>query len=233
MVGMHHPKQFWIFKNFILEGRKKGWKFIILVSKKDVITQLLDANGIGYIQVGTHKRSTIGQTFEALFYIINSVRYSLKYKPDIFLGRCFPHFAIASKMSGKPFFVIEDSAGSNQLRRIHKLTFPFIKKIFTPTSYNGDFKEKHIRVPSYDELLYLHPTWFKPNKDVLRQYGIIPEDKYAILRFVAWTAHHDFGETGINLETKKQIIKKLIKAKYKIIISSEDPLENDFIFGFY
>ncbi len=228
MVGMHHPKQFWIFKNFILEGKKKGWKFIILVSHKDVIARLLDANGIEYIQFGSHKSTKRGQSFEALVYVFKTLRYSIKYKPDVFLGRCFPHFGISSKLMRRPFYVVEDSAGSNALRRIHKFTLPMIKKIFTPTSYNSDFKEKQIRVPSYDELLYLHPKRFTPDKNILKKYGYESIDKYAILRFVAWTAHHDFGESGIDLKTKRTIIDILKKHNYRVLISSEGKLEDEF-----
>ena len=44
LLGLHHPKQFWLFKNLIIYGNKKGWEFKILISKKDVLEELLIRN---------------------------------------------------------------------------------------------------------------------------------------------------------------------------------------------
>ena len=64
--------------------------------------------------------------------------------------------------------------------------------------------------------------------NILKKYKLESDDKYAILRFVAWTAHHDFGEEGISIDTKRKIIEILNNHNYKIYISSEGKLENEF-----
>ena len=51
-------------------------------------------------------------------------------------------------------------------------------------------------------------------------------EKYIILRFVSWSATHDFGHRGLNLQMKRKIINELSKFA-KIIITSESPLPKD------
>ena len=55
MVGMHHPKQFWMFKNLILAGQKKGWEFMILVSEKDILKDLLKSAGFEFHIIGKNR----------------------------------------------------------------------------------------------------------------------------------------------------------------------------------
>ena len=47
------------------------------------------------------------------------------------------------------------------------LTMPFTDVILTPKSFTTDLGEKQIRINSFKELAYLHPNWFRPNRDVL------------------------------------------------------------------
>ena len=57
IVGMHHPKQFWMFKNLIASGQKKGWEFLILASKKDILEDLLKYSGFEYCIIGQNQPS--------------------------------------------------------------------------------------------------------------------------------------------------------------------------------
>ena len=43
MIGMHHPKHFWMFKYLINEGKKKGWKFEVLILDRKILRDLLDS----------------------------------------------------------------------------------------------------------------------------------------------------------------------------------------------
>jgi len=54
-----------------------------------------------------------------------------------------------------------------------------------------------------------------------------------LLRFISWNANHDFGHSGLDPSTKKELVKKLIENGYKVFISSEtkitDPFFSDYL----
>ncbi|MEI6900907.1 MAG: DUF354 domain-containing protein [Bacteroidota bacterium] len=60
----------------------------------------------------------------------------------------------------------------------------------------------------------------KPNIDILTDLGLKSGEKYLLLRFISWTASHDFGQAGFSSEIKLEIINKL-ESRYRIFISSE------------
>lgn len=54
-----------------------------------------------------------------------------------------------------------------------------------------DLGPRQERLDTYKELFYLHPSVFTPDKQVLRDCGFNPDEKYILVRFVAWNASHD------------------------------------------
>ena len=65
------------------------------------------------------------------------------------------------------------------------------------------------RLDTYKELFYLHPSVFTPDKQVLRDCGFNPDEKYILVRFVAWNASHDIGKHGLDDEGKIRLVKRL------------------------
>ena len=88
-------------------------------------------------------------------------------------------------------------------------------------------RRKQVRYNGYHELAYLHPLYFKPNPSVLQELGLNSEDKFAIMRFVAWQASHDIGQHGFNLETKRRAVREL-EQHIRVFITSENPLPTEF-----
>ncbi|HRR53411.1 MAG TPA: DUF354 domain-containing protein, partial [Bacteroidales bacterium] len=73
---------------------------------------------------------------------------------------------------------------------------------------------------------YLHPNVFTPNENVLKELGVEKNEKYALIRFVAWNATHDIGHRGFSKETKIKLVTEL--SKYiKVFISSEGDLPEE------
>ena len=73
------------------------------------------------------------------------------------------------------------------------------------------------------EMSYLHPKYFTPNPDVLKDLGVSKEDKFTILRFVKWKANHDIGHKGITTENKINAVREFSKFG-KVFITSEEKL---------
>ena len=214
---MHHPKQFWMFKNVIEVGQNRGWDFLILVAKKDILEELLSSSGFNYCYIGESQPTLIKKIIEHVKYLCKTYYYSRKFKPDVFIGQAFVHFALISKIRRLPFIIYEDTEDASIL---HNLVIPFCKNIITPNCFNKDLGRKQIRIKSIFEFSYLHPNYFKPNIKTLDLIGIGNNEKFVIIRFVSWEAHHDIGQKRISNRTKLRIIKK-IERYAKVLISSE------------
>jgi hypothetical protein len=61
---------------------------------------------------------------------------------------------------------------------------------------------------------------------VLEELGLLPGEKFIIMRFISWGASHDTDLHGIGKGAEKELIRKL--SRYgKIFITSEKPLDGD------
>ena len=142
-----------------------------------------------------------------------------EFKPDLVIGRAVPHLAHVSAIFRIPFIIFEDTelAGA-----IHKITIPFASTIVTPSSYMGDFGEKHVRYNGYDELSYLHPNYFTPDPKIFKNLGLEVGDPFIILRFISWNAYHDKNLKG--LSDYSRLISDL-EPFGKVFVSSEGDLE--------
>jgi predicted glycosyltransferase len=95
--------------------------------------------------------------------------------------------------------------------------------MLTSDIFPHDYGEKQIRFKSHNEIAYLHPTFFRPDYTFREKLSLKPDERYVILRFVAWNATHDKGHSGIKYDDKLALVDRLSK-KYKVFISSEKQL---------
>ena len=86
--------------------------------------------------------------------------------------------------------------------------------------------DKATKYNSYQELAYLHPNHFRPDKSIVEKYFSSDQD-YFLIRFAKLTAHHDDGIKGINAEIAQKII-DVLEPYGKIYITSERELESQF-----
>lgn len=223
MVGMHHPKQFWMFKNLILAGQKKGWEFMILVSEKDMLTDLLKSAGFEFHIIGKNRPTILRKCLEFFRYFHNTYRYSKKFKPDVYIAQALPHFGFVSSLRGADYYIFEDT---EKVSILHGITIPFCTNVFTLECFEKNLGKKQIKIDTYFELLYLHPKYFILDPSILELLGVGKNEKYVILRFVSWTAHHDVGHLGLTSDMKRKAVKEFSKHA-KVFISSEKELPED------
>jgi predicted glycosyltransferase len=143
---------------------------------------------------------------------------SKKFKPDIFVGFGSIRAAHVAKLMGKPCINFEDT---DHAKWEHRLYVPCADVVLTPLCFRKDFGKKQVKIDTYKELFYLHPDYFRPDNSILAQAGIAPHERFFILRFVAWDAQHDRGQTG--LHNQKETVEQLEKFG-KVFITSEVPL---------
>ena len=146
------------------------------------------------------------------------------FNPDISVAMGPIPLAHVSKLLNKPCISFTDTE-HDRFERL--LSDPFVSAICTPSCFKLDLGKKQVRYNGYHELAYLHPNYFKPDSSVLDDLGLSRDDKFVILRFVSWEASHDIGQRGLDLETKKELIKEIEK-RAQVFITAEKILAKDF-----
>ena len=219
MLSMEHPAWVHQYKHIIRELASKGHEIKVLAINKDVTLDLLDAYDIPY-EVMSHSsgKNIVEKGFIFLQTTLKVFTASLRFHPDIYLGRASPMIAINSFLFRKPHILFEDTEHSHFCLNTCKA---FSDVIITPNCFFDSLGKKQIRVNAYKELFYLWPSRFTPDEKVLEQYGLHPTDKYIIVRFVAWDAHHDVGQHGIR---DKVGLVKALEQYGRVLITSEGAL---------
>ena len=194
----------------------KGHKFFITAREREFIHYLLEKNGISYLSRGKGAKSKLGKAlyiFKADYILLKA---GLKFKPDLFLSFSSSYAAHASIFLGVPHIAFDDT---EHAKFEHMLYVPFTKCILTPDSFKRGFGKKHIRFSGSMDAAYLHPNYYNPDHQYLKELHLYGK-RYFFLRFVNWQASHDSGQTGFTLEGKLHLI-NLLSEYGEIIISSE------------
>lgn len=218
LIDINHPAHVHYFRNFIKEMEKKGHEIFVTARDKEVSYKLLESYKIEFKSKGKGRKSLSGKIINMFRENLLFFSLFLKFKPDITLSAGSTSLAQVSWIFRVPHFALDDTEHAKMAK---KLYLPFSKYAFTPINYFTNLGKKQIRVEYFTELCYLHPNWYKPNNVNLQK-------PYAVLRFVSWEANHDIGQSGIDYESKKEVIKLLEEKGYNIYISSEGKLELEF-----
>lgn len=222
-IDIGHPAHVHYFRNFIKDMEKKGHSFFITARDKEMTQYLLDKYKIQYRSRGTGSNSFIGKLVY-LFYADFVLFFSaLKYKPDLFFSFMSPYASHIAKLTNKPHIAFDDTEHAKFGKLLYE---PFTDLICTPVSYRYRINKVHVKFNSYMELSYLHPSVFKPSRNILNELGIEKNEKYTIIRFVAWNANHDRGHSGISNSNKINAVNQFLKFG-KVFITSEVELPNE------
>ena len=224
LIDIGHPAQVHYFRNFINIMESKGHTCFLTARNKEVTFELLDNFGIDFRPRGTGGKGFFGKLIYLLKadYII--FKYAREINPDIFLSFGSTYAGHVAFLFRKPHNVFDDTDNATLELIMYP---PFADTILTPECYKKNLGKKQIRFTGFIELCYLHPRYFKPNKEILKLLGLKPEEKYILLRFVSWNASHDIGQSGMSLDFKHSLISVLSK-QWKVYISSEAPLSEEF-----
>lgn len=225
LIDIGHPGHVHYFKNLIWSLEKDGHELFVVARDRGVINELLDGYNIKFINRGTGRNSKIGKFIYMIEADIKLFFISLKIKPDLFLSFSSPYAAQVSSLLRIPSIVLNDTEHTDSMHS--KFTYPFSTVIMTPNCYLNDLGKKHIRFNSVVENLYLNEKYYKPDDSIKKHLNIKNNEKYIVLRFVSWNAHHDFGQSGIDLETKRRLV-GILKQKFRVFISSEGELDKEF-----
>ncbi|WP_342304728.1 DUF354 domain-containing protein [Methanolobus sp. ZRKC5] len=221
MIGVSHPKHVLIFKNLVQSLIAEGNDVLVVAVDKDITLYLLSKFNIPYIVIGKNQKGLLRKLLYIPWWVYLTFKSAKRFKPDIFVGRAIPHIAYVSWLFKKPFIIFEDTEIATA---VHKITFPFAKMIVTPSSYQDNLGEKHVKFKGFFEQCYLHTSYFEPDSSVLQELNIKENECIILVRFVSWNASHDINDSGFS--NKIDLINSLINYG-KVIISSEDKLPTE------
>lgn len=221
-----HPAHYHNISRVIERLASKNHRIILVARGKDVLFDLI--KGLPYEIIylkprsGSSKLALIGTILQREWIML---KLAVRFKPKLLVGTDIVITHIG-KLLGIPSFVLnEDDA--KEVPFLAKFGFAFATKVISPNSCNiSPYEQNKIGYEGYHELAYLHPNYFTPNDDKVKNL-YENQEQYFILRFASLTAHHDDGIDGINDELAKKII-QILERKGKVWITSERKLSPEF-----
>jgi len=212
-----HPAQIHHFKNLYWLLEKKGWECLFVAKNKDISKSLLDNYKLKYKMLSQNRKGLLRKIFGIPVDDYRFLKIVNSFKPDFILNRFSIHSGHISKLKNIVNIAFSDTEHASM---IHTAAKPFIDVKFTGNSYYATLGKNHLKYNSNTELFYLHPNIFKPDMSILKFLGVKENEKYVIIRFVSWDAHHDIGQEGFSMRFKNKMIEELTKYA-KVFITSE------------
>jgi len=223
LVDINHPAHVHFFKNFSRAMTARGHHILFTAREKDVAVDLLKENALDFISLGKHYKKLTGKLLGMAKYDFMMINAARKFKPDLILSISSIYAAHTAFALRKHHLAFEDSEPVPEHRF---LCFPFTKVILTPQGFALNLGRKQVRYKGFHELAYLYPGYFHPDPSVLSLLGVGEGEKFAILRFVSFSAGHDVGITGFSVRDKLQLVERL-QPYGKVFISSEGELPDE------
>lgn len=227
LIYLGHPAHFHNYKNTINKLQTDGHQVAVLIKKKDILEDLLKNAGIPYHNIleEGRKNSKFGILIGTIKRAIRLNRFCKEFMPDLLTGTSVENSFIGKLRHIPVININEDDASVVPLYA--KLSYPWATKILCPTTCDcGQWNYKAVKYEGYQELAYLHPANFTPDKTVVNKY-ISTEKPFFLFRFASLKAHHDSGVRGINAEIAQELI-DILNPYGDIYITSERPLEPQF-----
>ena len=223
LVNIAHPAHFHNIKNLYYRLRDNH-NLTVVCQSIPIVRNLLNTYLIPYIEIG-EKGKNIREKIIKQFSFNRKVKNIIKEREiDIAIGSSLSVFALRGTKT-KSILLDEDDQAVQPFTA--KFVSPYVDHILSPDALSYENLKNAIYYPGNHELAYLHPNNFTPDPSILTKYGLDEENKYFILRFNAFKAHHDIHEYGLSKEQKHILIDTL--SKYgKVFITTETELEPEF-----
>jgi len=221
LIDIGHPAHVHYFRNLAENFIKKGSEVLFTTRDKEIAIKLLDYYKFNYVNFGKPFKSRIGKIWGLFWFTWWLLIVALKFKPDMYLNAT-QYSAMVAWLLRKPHISLEDTFNMEQVR----LYMPFTSIVLTGSYPHPGLGKKELCYDGYQELAYLHPKQYKPEHKIFVELGIKENEAYVVLRFISWSASHDFGSRRMSFEQKLELIATLEKY-VRIFISSEAELSRE------
>ncbi len=208
------------FKNLIWDMEKEGHEFLLMVKERENTTILMDLLGFEYETFGKTYSGLVGKGFGILHNDFSLLSETRDFAPDITASIGGLYSVHAGRILGVPTIDFTDTENAILT---NMLTFPCASVVATPSCYRADVpKNKHLSYRGYHELAYLHPKRFKPDKKVVHELGLKPND-YIVVRYSSLDARHQSEEAVFTRRDKIDLI-RLLNEYGEVVVDSEHRL---------
>lgn len=227
LIYLGHPAHFHNYKNTIASLKEHGHEVEVLIKKKDILEDLLQNAGIPYHNIleEGRKNSKFGILIGTLKRAWRLNKFCGDFHPDILTGTSVENSFIGPLRHIPVININEDDAAVVPLYA--KLSYPGANVILCPTTCDcGKWNRKAVKYQGYQELAYLHPDVFTPDRAVVEKY-FETDVPFFLMRFASLKAHHDTGVRGINTEIAQRLI-DMLEQYGRVYITSERKLEPQF-----
>lgn len=225
LIDIGHPAHVHYFKNYYKLLKNEGHEFLIFARNRKAVFDLLEYYNMSFISRGKGYNSLVGKVLYFFIVVIFMFLKSRKFQPDMAISFSSGYISLVSFLLGAKNIVIDDTEHAKFEQMVYK---PFASIIITPSTFKKNFGEKHLKINSTTDNLYLNPKYYDPDNSIFQKLGIGIDSEYCILRFVSWQASHDIGHKGLSLIQKLELIKELEK-KYVVFVSTEDDPPKDLL----
>lgn len=224
------PAQAYFYKNIIKETHKHGHDVSILARDYGETRFLLSSFGLNHYIYSSPPKSKFLKIINTLKDIIKYHQYIRKIKPDYIVGGGVVDGTV-SKLTKTPCIGFND--GEPNVDFFYFIQMKLIKYlglasvIITPSNYQANLGQKHIKINSFKELAYLHPEYYVPDDDILKTIGVKQGEEFVVIRLNAFDSVHDVGYKSMTNTNLVDLISELEK-KVKVFISTEKILPEAF-----
>ena len=223
LIDIAHPAHFHNIKNLYFK-LVENHNIIVACQSIPIVKKLLNSYQIPYIEIGEKGKNIQEKIFKQFSFNRKIKNIAKERDIDLAIGSSLSVFA---SRGTKAKSILLDEDDQNVQPFTAKFIAPYADHILSPDALNYENLKNAIYYPGNHELAYLHPNVFTPDPNMLVKYGLNKNDKYFILRFNAFKAHHDIHQYGLNKEQKHILIDTLLKYG-KVFITTEAELEPEF-----
>lgn len=214
-----HPAHFHNLKVVTQMLEEEGHQVLLVAREKDVLFQLLERSNFHWKSMPARKnRGKIGLVASVAGREWAMWKIARSFKPDLMAGTDLVITHVGKALGISAVVINEDDAAAIPL--MARWAFPCATAIIAPNCCDqSPANAKKIGYNGYQELAYLHPNHFTPNREKVTQlFG--HGDPYFILRFASLHAHHDKDRSGIDDQLALQII-EFLNPHGRVYITSE------------
>jgi len=222
LFDVQHPAQVHLFRHAIEELQAAGHETMVISRDKEMTLDLLDAYGIEHQSLSRRRGGLPAAVLELSVRELRTIRAARKFAPDVIVGRVSPSATHAASLLGARSVVVTDTDidGTVLGRAFHAITLPFADVVCRPPDLDLPTAEAKQRDLGKQELAYLHPDRFTPDRGALERYGVDPDERYAVVRLAGWDAYHDVGHEGIS-ETVLRRLVAMLSEDGRVFLSTE------------
>ncbi len=171
---------------------------MVVSRDKPYVLDLLSCYGIQNVCISRPRNGFVGLFCEWVRRTASVIKLHRVHGFDVAIGTSVSIPYLSLLFGVKSINVQEDDDAVIPLHAI--LAYPWSSIIVNPKCLKYRFfRSRRYLHDSLHEMAYLSAETFKRDPSVVKKYGFEPYE-YVIIRKVALTAHHDFGESGLSIE---------------------------------